>query len=134
MRLIVISLALLFFCQEAKSQESEQPMNFVNYFIGNTMIGVNKDGNEYSIFYSEDGKVVFNLINGFWDKGTWCIDGDRLCITWEKIRDGATACIRDFREVGNNTFSIYNEFYDRDMEVRLEQGNFDIYALERNIK
>lgn len=47
-----------------------------------------------TVRYSKNGKASLRIKGGGIksDKGTWRFRGNRLCVTWEKIRDGKEGC------------------------------------------
>lgn len=57
------------------------------------------------VSYFADGTAGLKTVDGR-EKGTWRLDGDRFCSTWERTGDGAEACFSIYRNV-DGSFSWF---------------------------
>ena len=85
--------------------------------VGNTAHGSNPDnGTKYKVFYKEGGELTFNMENGFYDEGTWKIDGDKICLKWNRIRRGQLYCLSGFTVDGDKV--AYTNEADNSKQVQ----------------
>ena len=57
-------------------------------YAGNTAVGVTPNGRRFSVFFSEDGKVIYNDSKRLSQTGTWIITDDgMMCYDWRKWKD-----------------------------------------------
>ena len=69
---------------------------------GKRLAATSPAGTSFRLIYKDDGTLTGNEGHTV-DKGTWCVEGGKLCITWEKRQyDGCCKLVK----VGNQvTFS-----------------------------
>ena len=92
-----------------KPQESKiTAQQYVDAVLGNTVIGKTDRGTRYKYYLKKGGTQVLNLESGFYDKGTWEIKDGKLCMQWERVRQGKYYCLRDY-ELNGDLYTSFNE-------------------------
>jgi hypothetical protein len=123
---IAASIALVLFGMPVVAQDTSDADTFAKALVGNTLLGKTQKGQDYAVYYREDGTMTFNLITGWSDTGTWRIEGGKFCQEWQQIRGGADYCIRDI-ETDGATWSYYNELINDRQSVEVKPGMVSIY-------
>lgn len=72
---------------------------------GVTAYGRSSQGANIMVKYAPDGTLSVSVGSSFTDKGKWELQGDKICATWNKIRNGERACF-DLIHVNGDTYRV----------------------------
>ena len=126
LRTLVAAVVLMLSGTTVLAQTKSDPETFAKALVGNTLTGKTQKGQDYAVYYREDGTMTFNLITGWSDTGTWQIQDGKFCQKWQQIRGGAGYCVRDI-ETDGATWSNYNELINERQVFEIKPGKVSIY-------
>jgi len=88
------------------------------------MVGYLPNGVAFKIYVDKEGNASMSTVNArgpFYDRGRYVIEGDLLCATWEKVRNGQKSCLSVFRAA--DTFRAYNPDGSLNATYQIQSGN-----------
>jgi hypothetical protein len=98
-------------------------------FFGNTVRGTDVAGGKWTMWIASDGKAVFRGSNAdgtpLADAGTAKIDGDQLCVAWQKMHDQQPFCEVIYVDRTGQDYRAYTPELNLNANLVLAAGNAD---------
>jgi hypothetical protein len=91
---------------------------------GFTNWGHDKNGNDFVSYTAPNGTMAVKSAN-FADHGVWRLSPDgKVCLKWQKIRDGADTCLTSYVN-GNDVYNVLPNGVIVSVSTRQASGNPD---------
>lgn len=88
---------------------------------GITSWGHQDTGNYWVSYMSPNGTTITKS-GSFVDEGVWRLDGDKICLKWHKIRNGAETCLTTYQQ-GNDIYNVSPDGTVISVATRTVSGN-----------
>ncbi len=77
---------------------------------GNTVVGVSRNGYDYTVFYPAYGKMLGELSNLESDEGVWSVKDNMYCRAWNNWLYAEAHCSKVYKR-GNQILKLHSDGY-----------------------